>query len=240
MAWGNVMAEPVKLNVGDLLGSASDELRGAKKSVLTYFAIFVPLVAISSYLDVSLGMISGEPGQAWNVGFEYGGLGLLVLIASVVGQMWLFGKMLGVEVELNGANAPRILAFIGVAIVTALGVMLATVLLIVPGLFVGSRWLMSPAFFVHDRETVFDALGKSWEATKGNTRIIMLCAFLVILGLLALSALAELIAALGILAINVLVGAILNEIFGVIFIALSVATFRKLVVGSGQIAQVFE
>lgn len=232
------MAE--KVNVGDLLNGSMDQLKANKPSVLKYLAIFMVLGAISAYLDFSFGFVSDPYSDNWEVGFDYGPLGMGVLIASFVGQFWLFGKMLGVEVDFSSGNSSRIAAFFGLAFVTGLGVMFATILLVVPGVILGARWLMSPAFFVHDGERVFDALGKSWEATKGNTVPIALAALVIALLLGLLTGVLTYTVMLNSYAVDAIIGAVLSEIVTVIFIALSVTAFRSISSSSGQVAQVFD
>ncbi len=237
---GSIMTDAQKPNIGDLLNGMMDELRGNKPAVLRYLAIFIVLTAIAGYLDLSLGLVDQSASQDWDTGFEYGPIGMIVLIASVVGQFWLFGKILGVDVQLSGDNAGRILAFIGLSIVTGLGVMFATVLLIIPGLFVGSRWLMSPAFFVHDNDAVFEAMGKSWNQTRGNTLTIALAAVIIVLCLFVLSLLAAIITFSELMILEAIAGAILGELFTVLFVGLSVTTFRKISDSAGTVSQVFE
>lgn len=232
------MAE--KVIVGDLLNGSMDQLRANKASVLRYLVIFMVLGAISAYLDITFGFVSDPYSDNWELGFDYGPLGMGVLIVSFVGQFWLFGKMLGVEVDFSSGDSSRIAAFIGLAIVTFVGVMFATILLIVPGLFLGARWLMSPAFFMHDGERVFDALGKSWEAAKGNTVPIALAALVIVLLLVLLSVGLSYITMLNSYVADAIIGAVLSEIFTVIFIAFSVTAFRSISGSAGQVAQVFD
>jgi hypothetical protein len=64
---------------------------------------------------------------------------------------------------------PRLPALIAAGIVAGLGIAIGLVLLIIPGLFLLTRWsLVSPAVVVEKR-SAGEALSRSWELVKGNS-----------------------------------------------------------------------
>src|SRR5690606_23761092 len=128
--------------------------------------------------DVEMGLVDTVT-ETWGAEMrrDNGAFGLVVLLASIAGQYLLFERILLAGRQAT-ARFARILGFLGLALVSFLGVGFATILLIIPGLFVGARWLMSPAFFVGEGKGVFESLGESWTHTKGNTGTVMLALFL--------------------------------------------------------------
>lgn len=229
-------SNPISITTGDIQRGTTQKLEVFQKDVLTYLAIFIPATAVASYLDVTLGLLdSSNAGQLYQR--DYGPIGFLVMIASVVFQCRLFGVMLG-----KGDVSGRYLGFIGMAIVTFLGVGLATILLILPGLFVAARWLMAPCIYLDQQRGVFDALGESWNRTRGNTKqvILAILLFLVVIVLLAL-VIGGVISLFGAPALlGHLTDAVVGEVATVILIGMSVTTYGLLSGQGEELASVFE
>lgn len=231
--------QQIRIRLSEVLGALSDRLAANRRAVLTYLAIFIPATAIASGLDASLGLGGGGPGMADSIGFNRnnGLIGLFVLIASVAAQCWLFGQMLGKR-DVSG----RYLGFLGMAIVTFMGVGVATVFFVIPGLFLGARWLMAPAVYVDQGRGVFDALGESWQRTRGNTGTVMLALFLVLVMIVLASG------TLGGLfffandsgPVAYLVEAMVSEVFSIVLLTLSVATYGLLSGQGEELAAVFD
>ena len=229
-------SNPISITTGDIQRGTSQKLEFFRKDVLTYLAIFIPATAVASYADVSLGLLSPtNTGQLYER--ENGPIGLIVLIASVIFQCRLFGTMLG-----KGDVSGRYLGFIGMAIVTFFGVGLATIFLIVPGLIVAARWLMAPCIYLDQQRGVFDALGESWNRTRGNTKevILAILLFVVVMVVIALviGGVIGLFGAPAMLAY--LTDAIVGEVATVILIAMSVTTYGMLSGQGEELASVFE
>jgi hypothetical protein len=66
------------------------------------------------------------------------------------------------------AGLRLLLPVMGLSIVVGLGVGLMCLLLIIPGIWVGLRWLVSTPVLVAERTTIGGALTRSAELTKGN------------------------------------------------------------------------
>ncbi|MEO5705713.1 MAG: hypothetical protein ABIT10_09575 [Alteraurantiacibacter sp.] len=214
---------PQAITFSQIQGGTTARLEANRKDVMTYLAIFIPATAIASYLDTSLGLISSSGDQL--IQRQNGPIGLLVLIASVIFQCRLFAAMLG-----KPDDSGRYLGFIGLAILSALGVGFSAILLIVPGLIVGARWLMSPAIFVGEGLGVTDALSASWQRTKGNTApvvwaVLALFGVLIVLSIVA-GVLIGLLSFIPFLA--ELVDAVAGEVFTVVLVAMSVSVYGLL------------
>ncbi len=228
----------IQITAGDVFRGTSDRLSANQRTVLTYLAVFIPLTALSGWLDQMLGLGgSGTDFDTFGYSRSNGLIGLLVLIASVLGQCWLFGQMLGKR-DLSS----RYLGFFGMAILTFLGVGIASVFLVVPGIFLGARWLMAPSIFVDQGRDVFDALSESWNRTRGNTRHVMLALFVVVVLLVVgsgvLGAMAFAVGGFDLLAH--LMEAVVGEVATVVLVAMSVATYGLLSGQGEELATVFE
>jgi hypothetical protein len=222
------------ITVGQILNEASTRLQTSQKDVLQYLMIFIPATAVASYLDSSLGLVQMDPSQTFQR--QNGAIGLLVALVSVVFQYRLFSAMFGRE-----ANSGRYFPFIGLAILSFLGVGLATIALIIPGLIVGARWLMSPAIFSAEDMGVMDSLGESWKRTKGNTQPVIWAILLLILAAIVagvvLGGISLLVASIPL--VTDLLDAALGEVASVVMIGLSVAVYG-LLGGKQELAGVFE
>lgn len=80
--------------------------------------------------------------------------------------------------------------FIGLGILTGLGIMLGLVLLVIPGIVAMLGWLIAQYYFVDQKTGIREAMKLSWKATKGHRWkllwFIIVTAVFNILGLLAL------------------------------------------------------
>ncbi len=81
---------------------------------------------------------------------------------SVVVQYIFLEVALGVSGERR-----RFGSLFGANLISGLCVVLATMLLVLPGLFLAARWALAPAFVVANGERASPALSSSWEATRG-------------------------------------------------------------------------
>lgn len=216
-------SNPQAITFSQIQNATTTRLEASRKDVVTYLAIFIPATAVASYLDTSMGLISSSGDQL--VQRQNGPFGLLVLVASVIGQCRLFAAMLG-----KPDDTGRYLGFLGLGILTALGVGISAIALIVPGLIVGARWLMSPAIYVQEGLGVTDALGSSWSRTKGNTAPVvwaLLALFAVLIGLSIVAGLV--IGVLGFIPfLTELLDAAAGEVFTVVLVAMSVAVYGLL------------
>lgn len=108
-------------------------------------------------LGLSINANSG-PGEA--------AFGLVAATISIVGSYLLLAHMLSLRGLLRDRGT-RIWAYIGMSILSVLGIVFGFVLLIFPGLIILTRWSASSGFLVGARAGPVEALSKSWTATRG-------------------------------------------------------------------------
>ena len=236
-----------KITLADIQREMGEAISSHHRAVWTYLAIFVPLTSFANWLDLRMGLIDVE--EANSVGGiifnnDNGLVGLIALLLSIAGQYLLIERM--THAPVNPDSRPgRILGFVGLAIVSFLGVALATVLLIFPGLFLGARWLMSPVFYIDERMWVFGALGASWRHTAGNTGIVMLALFLLLFGTLVVAGtvggiVGAVFGSIGFDGLGfVIISGLAGELWSVILIALAVGVYRLLGASSSELAETF-
>ncbi len=70
-------------------------------------------------------------------------------------------------------------AFFIAGLLTGLAMILGLVLLILPGIYLNARWTLVDAVVVAENRSATDAMGRSWEATKGNVLPIILAGLVI-------------------------------------------------------------
>jgi hypothetical protein len=159
------------MSVSDVLGEAFDLYRRFFwRFVATAAVVFVVLDLASAFANRAGGSSIGAD-LLWT---------LVALLLSVVGAFWLQGALIEAvrDVrdgridttigELYERTRPRLPALIAAGIVAGLGVALGLVLLIVPGLFLLTRWCLIPAVIVIEKLGAGDSFDRSWQLTRGH------------------------------------------------------------------------
>ena len=158
------------MSVSEVLGEAFDLYRRFFwRFVATAAVVFVALDLASAFADRASGSsVGSEP--LWT---------LIALVLSVVGAFWLQGALIEAvrDVrdgridttigELYERTRPRLPALIAAGIVAAIGIALGLVLLIIPGLYLLTRWALIPAVIVIQKLGAGDAFNRSWQLTRG-------------------------------------------------------------------------
>jgi hypothetical protein len=90
-------------------------------------------------------------------------------LGSAIAQYWITRQALAREGLLAADLSGAVGAFIGVSILSGLGILLGLLLLIVPGIFLLLRWAPAvPLVLGIERLRATDALGESWRRTQGH------------------------------------------------------------------------
>lgn len=158
------------MSVSNVLGEAFDLYRRFFwRFVATAAVVFVVLDLASAFADQASGSSTGSQ-LLWT---------LIALVLSVVGAFWLQGALIEAvrDVrdgridttigELYERTRPRLAPLIAAGIVAAFGIAFGLVLLIVPGLYLLTRWALIPAVIVIEKLSAGDSFNRSWELTRG-------------------------------------------------------------------------
>jgi hypothetical protein len=105
---------------------------------------------------------------------------LLSLVLSIIGIFWVQGALaeavrdvrdgkadVGVS-ELYSRTRPRLPALISAGVLAGLGIAVGFVLLIVPGLYLLTRWALIVPVIVLEGKSAGESFSRSWELVKGN------------------------------------------------------------------------
>jgi hypothetical protein len=158
------------MNVSAVLGEAWDLYkRFFGRFVTTAAIVFVVLDLLSAIADRAAGSSVGAD-LLWS---------LIALLISVVGAFWLQGALIEAVrdvrdgrvdltiAELYERTRPRLPALIAAGIVAGLGVAVGLLLLIIPGLYLLTRWALIPAVIVIEQRRAGESFDRSWQLTRG-------------------------------------------------------------------------
>ncbi len=159
------------MSVSEVLGEAFDLYkRFFWRFVSTAAIVFVVLDLASAFADTAAGNSAGAV-VLWS---------LIALVLSVVGAFWLQGALIEAVVDVRDGRIDttigelfertrhRLPALIGAGVVAGLAIAIGLVLLIIPGLFLFTRWILIPAVIVIEKRRAGDSFDRSWELTRGH------------------------------------------------------------------------
>jgi len=104
---------------------------------------------------------------------------LIAVVFSVIGSFWMQGALVEAVSdvrdgridttigELYSRTRPKLAALVAAGIVAGIGVVIGLILLVVPGLFLLTRWALIPAMIVIEKRRAGDSFDRSWELTRG-------------------------------------------------------------------------
>ncbi len=179
-----------QVNVSNLLSATVDTIRNNLQLAGIFLAIMIPVSAVMTYFQgggqtfgMSAGFMIEESLMAQ--GLVAVALVLIGFIVSIFAHYWLIAGMV------RGTVSPgfdRILPYIGIYILYALGLIFGFVLLIVPGIILMVRWVaVLPSVIDRDRDAI-GSFGDSFDMTNGHSWSVFGAGLIVVIGFMVISA----------------------------------------------------
>lgn len=144
------------VKTGKIIDKALAVIERSWMPALIFVAVLTALCAPISWFTVGstapLRLLGGE---------------VLKSALSMVGGYFLLVAMVRRTGLDSRTDDDAFLPFIGLTILSTLGVMLGFIAVILPGLFIMARWSLAQPLLVAGGRGVMAALGESWERTKG-------------------------------------------------------------------------
>jgi hypothetical protein len=222
-----VAAAARELKVGRLINKTLDVLEKNWGIVLLYIVLLGAITSGLAYVGLSRTAILQQLGLA----------GASILIGTVV-NYFLIRTLLKKSGLMGQGEGGHLVPFFGLTILYTLGVGLAFVVLIVPGLFVMARWSLARPHFVSRGGGVMESLSQSWDRTRGNEFPIIVAGLALAITFLAIS-----IGAPFMFGQESFVGVVVSQLSGaimtVIFAAFEVVLFG-LIVAAHEVAGTFD
>jgi hypothetical protein len=174
-----------RLTVSEVFSGTMDTLQANGRTV----GLFVGgMTAIGTALEWGFGLLalngdmfsdmSGGVLAMLGVGAGLGGLAVIIVSIYLSFRLWA-AMLTGGDLLAGDIDNSKLLPFVGLSILTGLGVGLGLILLVVPGLLFAARWSAAPAFLLRQNVGVTDSMGRSWDMIKGNSTPIILASIIV-------------------------------------------------------------
>ena len=105
--------------------------------------------------------------------------GILAALVSLIATFWLQGALVKAVDDVRDGRPdlslgetfagvrPQLVAIIVAGVLAALGVILGLILLIIPGLYLLTRWILIIPVIVLEGRTAGESFGRSWELVRG-------------------------------------------------------------------------
>ena len=159
------IAAPRDLKIGKIIDKTLGVIERTALPALIFVIVVTALCAPISWFTV--GSLSAS---------RLAGGELLKAVIGIVAAYFLIVPMLRRAGLHTRSDADAFLPFIGLSVLSALGVLLGFIAFIIPGLFVMARWSIAQPLLVGRGTGVMESLGESWERTRGNEFSIIIAA----------------------------------------------------------------
>lgn len=164
------VSTPRDLKIGRILEVAFDIIEQNAAAAIGYVAGLTTLTAAIAFFGADYDSFTQVLGKQF-ITFLIGVVAAFLLLASFLRQ----GGYLQRPVD------EAFLPFVGLSILTAVGVMIGFILIVFPGLYLMSRWLLAPSLLIARGHGVIDAMKESWERTGGSEFSIIVIVMILLL-----------------------------------------------------------
>jgi hypothetical protein len=162
-------------------------------------------------------------------------IGLGKFVVGVVAAYLLFDTLLRKTGLITRTEGDVFLPYVGLSILYTLGVVAGLIVIIIPGLVIMARWIIAQPLLIARGDGVKQALGESWDRTRGSEFAIIGAWFALLIPLIAV------IIACTILfdpadPIGILIGQLATSATSVVSLAMGVAAYGLLIGRESQAA----
>lgn len=140
-----------------------------------YKAHWQHLLPIALVVYVAVGLVS----LVLTLLLDNWAAGILAALVSLIATFWLQGALVKAVDDVRDGRPdlslgetfagvrPQLVAIIVAGVLAALGVILGLILLIIPGLYLLTRWILIIPVIVLEGRTAGESFGRSWELVRG-------------------------------------------------------------------------
>lgn len=139
-----------RVTVGEMISGSFEPLIGIKRELGIYFGAFLVAGLIADFVSVVQPLIA-----------------VLAFFGYFVGQYWLYRAALehyGVVCD----DRFKVFSLFWMAILLAIPLSIGWNFFFIPGILLGAKWVMAPAFLVAEERNLIEAIGDSWSASNNN------------------------------------------------------------------------
>lgn len=150
------VAPPRQLKVGTIIDKTLGVIEHSVAPVAMYVVGLTIVTAAIKYFTVTM----TRP-------LELAGVGLVQFVVSLAAAYFVLDAMLQ-KTRLRTRKEDVFFAYFGLSILYTLGVAAGLFVIILPGLVIMARWALAQPMMIARGDGIMQALGSSWERTKGN------------------------------------------------------------------------
>jgi hypothetical protein len=173
------------INVGGILGETGTLISETARETLAYILVIGLIGAAGLWLGWTE-RVASSVGFGFGASFDQGLVGgfydLAASIVAVVANYLLLRRYLAARGRLQEGHE-RFWAYVGMLILSTIGLVIGFLLLIVPGFILLVRWSAASGFLIGSRSGIVDSLRASWDATSGQGWAIFLAGLVLVIGL---------------------------------------------------------
>lgn len=238
------MSETGDADTGRILRETFGLLGENLGAVLIFIAVVGGLTAIGDLLG-----LAEESGYFAGIGFGFmvdgedtlasGLFQLFLATASVIASYLFVRHLLAERGRLRGGET-RIWAYVGMSILSAIGIVLGFLLIIVPGIILMVRWSASAGYLMGERAGVVESLGQSWDATRDHGWSIFLAGLVLFVGFLVIvGVIGGTVTAVGVTPFTTVLSGLAEALGSALSLGMGLAVYLLVSHGTGEIEEVF-
>ena len=167
---------PRELKIGTIIDKTLGVVEVAAMPALIYAVVLTIVTGALAYFTVE--MIA--PTQQLM-------LGLVKFVIGVIAAYVLLEIMVRKTGVRSREGEAVFFAYLGLAAVSTLGVIVGFILVVLPGLFLMARWSIAAPMLIARGDGAMKSLGESWELTRGNEFSIIVAALAILVPLIGIT-----------------------------------------------------
>jgi membrane-anchored glycerophosphoryl diester phosphodiesterase (GDPDase) len=164
-----------ELKIGAIIEKTMTVIEHNALPALIFVAALVAVQCPITYFTVTAGALSKVA------------VTLLTIVISVVASYLLLTTMIRRTGLLSRTKDDVFLTYFGLAILSAMAILVGMILLIIPALFLMARWSIAQPLVVARGDGVKQAFAESWQKTSGSEFQIIIAVLVLIIPLTAIS-----------------------------------------------------
>ena len=233
------------ITLSSLLNQTFSELGDAGRLLAVFLAIIVPVNTAAEFFQdgnsnpYSFGFSLQFTESLLAQGALVVALVVIAFIVDIVLSYWLYA---GMTKRTASPGFERFLPWLGIYILSTLGIIAGFVLLIIPGIIIAIRWTAVLPVVIEGRVPALDAFGESWRMTGGKSWSIFFAFLILLIGAMigggVLGGIAGVLTGENSILVA-FVTALVEALVSAVFIAFGVGTFRLANNDTEEIAEVF-
>ncbi|GAA0280582.1 hypothetical protein GCM10009127_22210 [Alteraurantiacibacter aestuarii] len=227
--------------IADIFSGVSALLSKASREVMIYILVLGALAILglvmgytnSESFSLEAGFMIDENDTPMSGLFE-----LVSAIVSVVAAYLLAKAYLAGSGHLR-TTENRFWPYLGMGILSVLGIVFGFVLLIVPGIFLLVRWSAATGYLVGAGKGVTESLSDSWDATKGHGWTIFFAGLILMISLVIVGGIIGAVLGVAGDALSSYLLAFVEAAAGAISIAFGISVYTLVSNDAGDVSEVF-